>query len=200
MIGSRLLKELVSRGHTVVAVARDPARIPAAPSVTASNCDILDARKVAETVRDTDAVISAYSPGIESPGKQLSLATESLIDGLTAAGVKRLIAVGGAASLEVAPGVRLIDAPNFPVEWKAIGQAHIDALEILKSSGLDWTSASPSALIEPGERTGKFRTGNDQLLTDAQGNSRISAEDFAIAVVDELEQGKHIKARFTAGY
>jgi putative NADH-flavin reductase len=108
--------------------------------------------------------------------------------------------VGGAGSLEVAPGVQLVDTPNFPAEFKGIAIAHRDALELLKSSKLDWTSASPAAYIHPGERTGRFRLATDQLITDEKGQSEISAEDFAIAVADEVENPRHIRQRFTAAW
>ena len=112
----------------------------------------------------------------------------------------RLIAVGGAGSLEVAPGLLLIDAPFFPAAWKEIAQAHSDALDVLKASDIDWTSVSPAAMIQPGERTGTFRLGKDQLLTDANGESKISTADFAIAVADEVERNAHVRQRFTVSY
>jgi putative NADH-flavin reductase len=198
MIGSRVLKELVSRGHTVTAVARDPSRIPNEPGVKAVQGDVLNTAAVAEIAKGSDAVISAYSPG---PNVGVIVdATKSLIAGLKQAGVKRFIEVGGAGSLFVAPNVRLIDAPNFPEEYRAIAVAHADALEVLRTSDLDWTYFSPAALIQPGERTGKFRTGEDTLVVDEKGNSHISAEDYAIALVDELENPKYIRRRFTIGY
>jgi len=198
MIGSRVLKELVARGHTVTAVARDVSRVPNEPGVKAVQGDVLNTVEVAEIVKGSDAVISAYSPG---PNPEVVVdATKSLIAGLKQAGVKRFIEVGGAGSLFVAPNVRLIDAPNFPAEYKEIALAHADALEVLRNSDLDWTYFSPAALIQPGERTGKFRLGEDTLIADEKGNSSISAEDYAIALVDELENPKYIRKRFTIGY
>jgi uncharacterized protein len=138
-----------------------------------------------------------------APGANTALiidATRSLIVGLKQAGVKRLIEVGGAGSLLVAPNLRLVDAPNFPAEYKQIALTHADALEVLRTSDLEWTYFSPAAVIQPGERTGKFRLGEDMLVVDEQGNSRISAEDYAIALVDELENPKFIRKRFTIGY
>ncbi|HYK35786.1 NAD(P)-dependent oxidoreductase [Alloacidobacterium sp.] len=198
MIGSRVLKELVLRGHQVTAVVRDPSRVPNEPGVKAVQGDVLNAAAVADVVKDADAVVSAYNPG-QTPAAIVD-ATKSLIAGLKQAGVKRLIEVGGAGSLFVAPNVRLVDAPNFPTEWKAIALAHGDALEVLRRSDLDWTYFSPAAFIQPGERTGKFRLGTDTLVADEKGTSRISAEDYAIALVDELENPKHIRQRFTVGY
>ena len=200
MIGSRILRELSSRGHSVRAVARDTAKIPELPGVTARAGDIFDTEDVAANVKGADAVVCAYSPGFESVGDKLHGAFASIVKALDTAGVKRLIAVGGAGSLEVAPGLQLVDSPDFPAPWKEIALKHRDALEVFKNSELDWTSLSPSAMIEPGERTGKFRLAEDSLLTDSKGESRISAEDFAIALVDELEHPQHVRRRFTAGY
>jgi putative NADH-flavin reductase len=112
------------------------------------------------------------------------------------------VVVGRAGSLEVAPGVQVVDTPQFPAAWKGVAPAHRDALGVYRkeAGGLEWTYFSPPALIESGERTGKFRTGTDQLLADDKGQSRISAEDYAIVLVDELENPKHVRARFTAAY
>jgi len=198
MIGSRVLMELVSRGHKVTAVARDLSRVPVEPGVKAVLGDVLDSAAVAEIVKGSDAVISAYSPG-QNPAAIVD-ATRSLIAGLKQAGVRRFIEVGGAGSLFVAPNMLLVDAPAFPAEYKEIAVAHADALEVLRSSDLDWTYFSPAAFIQPGERTGKFRLGEDTLVVDEKGSSRISAEDYAIALVDELENPKYIRRRFTIGY
>jgi len=124
-----------------------------------------------------------------------------VINGLKKAGVKRLLVVGGAGSLEVKPGLQLVDRPEFPSEYKQGSLAVREALNILrKETSLEWTFLSPSAVLEPGRRTGTFRLGMDQLLTDAKGESRISVEDLAIALIDELENLKHIRRRFTVGY
>jgi putative NADH-flavin reductase len=199
MIGSRVLNELVSRGHKVTAVVRDPSRIPSNPAVKAVQGDVLNASAVAEVVKGSDAVISAYAPGQQTP-EVIVDATKSLISGLEQAGVKRFIEVGGAGSLLVAPNVRLEDVPDFPAEYKPIAFAHTDALEVLRGADLDWTYFSPAAIIQPGERTGKFRIGGDTLLVDEKGNSQISAEDYAIALVDELENPRHIRKRFSIAY
>jgi putative NADH-flavin reductase len=199
VIGSRVLRELVTRGHSVTAVVRDTSKIPAMEGVTVKEGDVLDKESVAALVKGSDAVISAYAPGFTTLDN-LVLATKSLIAGLEKAGVRRLLVVGGAGSLEVAPGLQLLDTPTFPLEWKGIALAHRDALDVLKNADLDCTSLSPAALIEPGERTGKFRLGTDQLIVDENGDSKISAEDFAVAVVDELEKGAHVRQRFTVGY
>ena len=198
MIGSRVLNELLHRGHTVTAVVRHPAKINVT-GVRVVKGDITAEASVAATAKGADAAISAYASPQDQPTAILS-ATQSLLAGLKKAGVKRLIVVGGAGSLEVAPGVQAVDAPEFPAQWKGIALAHRDVLPILKASDLDWTYLSPAALIQPGERTGKFRLGTTKLLADVRGESRISAEDFAVALVDELESPKHLRQQFTLAY
>jgi putative NADH-flavin reductase len=200
-IGSRIQRELLTRGHSVTAIVRDPSRLAAEPNLTAVEGDVLDPASVAREVAGHDAVVSAYGAPTDDVRKIVA-ATRSLIEGLTSAGVARLVVVGGAGSLEVAPGVRLVDAPGFPTAWLALALAHADALEVLRAEAgaLEWTSFSPAAVIEPGERTGTFRVGGDQLVAGADGESRISAEDYAIALVDELEDPKHVRGRFTVGY
>jgi uncharacterized protein len=201
VIGSRVLKELVSRGHQVTAVARNVSAVPAEANVTAVTGNILDADDVASKVKGADAVINSYSPNNDPAGVgKLLDATHALIAGMKKAGVRRVIMVGGAGSLFVSPGVTVIDSGHLPPEWMGIAVAHRDAKEILRESGLDWTNFSPPAFIQPGERTGKFRLGQDDLVSDETGVSRISAEDYAIALVDELESPKYIGKRFTIGY
>ena len=198
MIGSRILNELLARGHQVTAVVRNPDKVTASGPIVVKG-DITDAASVAATAKGQDAAISAYAP----PSAQVGLlqdAARSLLAGLEKAGVKRLLMVGGAGSLEVAPGVQLVDTPEFPAAWKAIALAHRDVLLSLKTSSLDWAYLSPAAFIQPGERTGSFRLGTTQLVTDTKGESRISAEDFAVAMVDELEKPRHLRQQFTAAY
>jgi uncharacterized protein len=190
--GSRLQAELTRRGHTVTAIVRHPEKAPAQPGITAQKGDVFDPQGLVGLLKGHDAVISSVHFTASDPRK--------LIEAVRASGVKRYLVVGGAGSLEVAPGVRLIDAPDFPEAYKAeatAGAAFLDALR--GETGLDWTFLSPSALFVPGERTGKFRLGKDQLLTSEQG-SRISFEDFALALVDELEKPAHPRQRFTVGY
>lgn len=203
MIGSRILRELLARGHRVTAFVRNPERVAKAPGVTALQGDLTDASKVASYLEGADAVISAYNPG-QGTEQRLLHATEALLAGARQAGVARVLIVGGAGSLFIAPGVTLIDSGHLPKEWLAIAQAHADALELLRNSEvaaeLDWTFFSPASFIQPGERTGKFRLGKDDLVVDSQGQSRISAEDYAVALVDELEHPQHVRQRFTIGY
>ncbi|MGB0123150.1 MAG: NAD(P)-dependent oxidoreductase [Silvibacterium sp.] len=200
MIGSRILNELIARGHKVTVVARNPAKVSSTVNVTVLKGDVLDAESVASTAKGVDAVISAYGPGPDAPQALMEESTRALIAGVKKAGVRRFLMVGGAGSLLVAPGVDLIDSGHVPEEWRAIAIAHRGALAIPKGSDLDWTSVSPAAFIQPGERTGKFRLGGDSLIADEQGNSKISAEDFAVALVDELEQPNHVRRRFTLAY
>lgn len=201
-IGQRILDEALRRGHTVTAVARNPARVSPRAGARAVAGNVLAPQSVATVVAGHDAAVSAFGPGADQPLTALADAARALIAGLTAAGVRRLVVVGGAGSLEVAPGVQLADTPQFPAAWKGVALAHRDALEVYRreAGGLAWTYLCPPALIEPGERTGQYRAGGDQLLTDSQGQSRISAEDYAVALLDELETPKHIGRRFTVAY
>jgi putative NADH-flavin reductase len=198
MIGSRVLHELLERGHSVTAVSRNPEKI-VAPPARAVKGDVTDEAAVSTLARGADAAISAYAPPKESV-ETLQPATRALIAGLTKAGVRRLLVVGGAGSLEVAPGLQLVDTPTFPIEWKPIALAHRAILPLLRASTLDWTCLSPAALIQPGSRTGKFRLGGTKLVTDAKGESRISAEDYAVALVDELERPVHVRQQFSVAY
>jgi uncharacterized protein len=198
MIGSRILQELVRRGHTVTAVARNPEKI-AATGGTAVQGDITDEASVAAAAKGADSVVSAYAAPFENPGLVVT-ATKALLSGLKQAGVKRLIVVGGAGSLEVAPGLQLVDTPDFPEAWKGVALAHRDVLPVLRASDTEWSYLSPAAFIQPGERTGKARLGGRQLVTDANGESRISAEDYAVVLVDELERPQHVRQQFTAAY
>ncbi|MDE1008341.1 MAG: NAD(P)-dependent oxidoreductase [Paraburkholderia fungorum] len=201
MIGSRIVAEAARRGHQVTALARNPARVPAdLANVTAAQADVLDAASVSAAVRGHDVVASAYAPP-KDDSAAVSKATHALVDGVRAAGLKRLVVVGGAGSLEVAPGKQLVDTDGFPDAYKAVALAHRDAFDYYRGiTDLDWTFFAPAALIAPGERTGKFRTGANTLIADAEGNSRISAEDYAIAFVDELEQGRFVRQIATVAY
>lgn len=193
MVGSRLLAELSRRGHAVTALARNPDKISALPGVVAKAVDAYDQKALAGALAGHDAVISAVHFTASDPAV--------LIGAVKASGVPRYLVVGGAGSLEVAPGHKLYDTLEFPAIYLAEAKAGGVFLELLRAeSGLDWTFLSPSALIAPGERTGRFRLGGDQLLVDAAGKSHISAEDFAVAMVDELEAPKHSRRRFTVGY
>jgi putative NADH-flavin reductase len=202
MIGERIAKEALARGHQVTAIVRDPARLAVADNhLRVVGGDVSDAGSVAAAVVGHDVVVSAVGPSAGNGDPQMLLtAAHALVEGLGRAGVKRLLVVGGAGSLDIAPGVRLVDTPNFPAAWKPLALAHADALDVYRAADLDWTFFSPAALIAPGERTGEYRTGTDQLLADAEGNSFISAEDYAVALLAEIEQPQFIRRRFTAAY
>jgi putative NADH-flavin reductase len=197
--GSRILKELLDRGHTVIAIVRDPAKVKPQPGLTAVKGDVTDEASIVAASTGADALVSAYGPGPEHP-ELLVPATEHLLSAARNCGVPRFLFVGGAGALEVAPGVTLIDSGHLPAEWLPIAQAHADALALARSSNVNWTSLAPSAFFEPGQRTGKFRLATDSLIMDDKQQSRISFEDFAIALVDELERPKHEGQRFTVGY
>ncbi|WP_313917740.1 NAD(P)-dependent oxidoreductase [Tahibacter sp.] len=197
--GSRLLQELVTRGHTVTASARDVSKLSASSAHDVRQDDLSDAGRIAETIRGAGAVISAYAPPADDTD-QLVGVTQRQVDAVRRAGVARLLVVGGAGGLNVAPGVSLIDSGHLPAPYLPIARSHVKALDVLRTSNVDWTYLAPAAFFEPGERKGRFRLGTDELITDANGESRISMEDYAIALVDELEQGAHRKQRFSIGY
>jgi putative NADH-flavin reductase len=203
MIGQRILAEALGREHHVTAMVRETSRTGEhRANLDYRIGDIFRPETIATAAVNHDVVVSAYGPGTGDPNLIVK-AAHSLIEGLTRVEPIRLIVVSGAGSLEVKPGVQLVDMPDFPPMWKPVALAHREALEVFRKAGFaefDWTAASPSAIIEPGTRTGKYRTATDQLIVDAQGNSRISAEDFAVAILDEIEKPKFDGKRFTAGY
>jgi putative NADH-flavin reductase len=191
--GSRIAKELAGRGHAITAIARNPAKIAVLPNVVARAGDVMDQAGLTAILAGHDAAISSVHFLDSDPAR--------LIGAAKASGVGRYLVVGGAGSLEVAPGVRLVTTPNFPAQYKAEAEKGAAFLDLLgREKELNWTFLSPSALFVPGERTGKFRLGTDQLLTAADGKSSISFEDFAVALADEIERPAHIKRRFTVGY
>lgn len=186
-IGSRIVAELRERGHDVLGASRT------------SGTDATDPASVAAAVAGADAVVSA----IAARGVDYTLVdvARSLVEGLREAGVKRLLIVGGAATLEVAPGVRLLDTPEFPSEWKGEATQGAESLEFYRGvHDLDWTFVSPAAFIHPGERTGSYRLGGNQLLIDENGNSEVSAEDYAIGIADLIDQGTHERERVTVAW
>ena len=192
-VGSRLVDEALSRGHQVTAVARNAARLPADENLAVSNADANNPDELGAALKGHDVVISA------TPFREVK--PDSLIDAVRRSGVKRYLVVGGAGSLEVSPGLALVDSPGFPAlyrEESLAGKAFLEALR--KVNDLDWTMLSPSAVFTAGKRTGVFRLGRDSLLTAADGTSSISFEDFAIALLNEVERPQHSRMRFTVGY
>jgi putative NADH-flavin reductase len=190
--GSRIVAELARRGHQVTAIARNPEKIEVQANVVAKKGDLYDPGFSA-LLAGHDAVVSAVHFLQSDP--------DTLIEAVRASGVKRYFVMGGAGSLDVAPGVKLVETPEFPAIYKdeaLKGGVFLDRLR--REKDVDWTYLSPPALMDFGERTGKFRLGKDQLLVDGKGDSKISFEDFAVAVVDELEKPKHSRQRFTVAY
>lgn len=192
-VGSRLLAELLRRGHRVTGIARDTSKVAAQPKLTLNDVDANRPEQLASLLKGHDAVLSAM--------KFATTDAEALIAAVKQSGVRRLMVVGGAGSLEVAPGKLLLDTPDFPAAWMPEAEGGRKFLELLRAEReLDWTFLSPSAEFAPGARTGRFRTGGDRLLVDANGRSWISIEDYAIAFINELEHPKHPRQRFTVGY
>jgi uncharacterized protein len=191
--GSRITAELARRGHQVTAIARNPDKIERLANVTPVKGDVFDQAGLARLWSGHDAAISAVHFTASDPEKLIGAARDSK--------VSRYLVVGGAGSLEVAPGVRLVATPGFPAEYRAEAEKGGAFLDLLRmQQGLNWTFLSPSAVFIAGERTGKFRLGTDRLLTAENGKSWISFEDFAVALADEVERPAHPKARFTVGY
>ncbi len=203
-VGAPVLAELLSRGHKVTVLARTPSRLTAQTGLTVVQADALDAAQVAQAVAGHDAVISAYNPGWSEPKiHDMHLqASRAMVEGIKAAGVKRLLVVGGAGSLFVAPGLQLVDTPQFPAEYKQGALAAREALnELKKENTLDWSFVSPPIGLAPGERTGHYRVGADELLP-GQGDqpAGISVADLAVAIADEIETPRHVQKRFTVAH
>ncbi len=202
-IGGTVAREALHRGHEVTAVVRDPGRLELEHSSLAVVIgDATDTDVIATAVAGHQAVAASIGGSREGNHSVVPAAAQALLAGLSQAGVKRLVWVGGAGSLEVAPGVRLIDTPQFPDDWKAGASAQVEALEVFRTytGSVEWTYLSPAARLEPGTRTGSYRTGGDQLLTNDEKQSRISVEDYAVAFIDELERPAHLRQRFTVAY
>ncbi len=201
-IGTALRHEALARQHQVTAIVSTPGKLSPQPGLTIAQIDVKQTAVLAAQLKGVDAVLSAFSGHAQADTQDYYLAgLRSILSAVQQAGVPRLLLVGGAGSLEVAPGVQLLDTPQFPDMYKPTAEGARQALTLLRAEAhLNWTMLSPSAVIAPGERTGKFRLGTDQLLTNAAGESRISVEDYAVAMLDELERPAHSRQRFTAGY
>ena len=193
MVGSRVLAEALQRGHQVGAIARNAGTLAPRAALRTLPLDVKDGAALATALAGHDvAVISV---------KYSQVDPRPILKAIQDAGVPRVLVVGGAGSLQAAPGVDLVDTPSFPAAYKDEALAARELLRLLRAgSALEWSFISPSALLQPGERTGQFRMGGDQLLVDAAGASRISVEDLALALVDELESPEHTGQRFTVGY
>lgn len=203
--GTQIVKELVSRGHNVTAVSRNATtKVQASDKVKAVNNDLSNIDSIAEVIKGSDVVVSAYAPPANDTD-QIIGATERIVKAIEKVGGKnggpRLIVVGGAGGLNLKPGLTLHDSGYLPAEYLPISASHIATYKnLLKTDSIDWTYFAPAGFFVPGERTGKFRLGKDELIADEQGNSKISFEDYAIATVDEIENPKHRGQRFSIGY
>ncbi|KQA29357.1 NAD(P)-dependent oxidoreductase [Vibrio cholerae] len=201
-IGSQLVAEAKMRGHEVVAVVRDPAKVTM-QGVTVHQWDSLNPKSdLNRAVHGVDAVIASVGGRAVGNHDMVAKTAQRLLAELPEAGVNRLLWVGGAGSLEVAPGVKLVTVPGFPEEYKGEALAQGEALEVFRASNSDvnWTFVSPAAEIFPGDKQGQYRVGGDQLLTDSEGNSRISVADYAVALIDELEYAEHPRRRIGVAY
>jgi uncharacterized protein len=203
-VGSRLVTEALERGHEVTAIVRNPEKITVQnAALTTKQGDVKETEKLAELLAGHDAVISSFNAGWDNPAlyDDFLAGSKAIQEATKKAGVKRLLVVGGAGSLEAAPGVQLVDTPQFPAEWKAGATSARDYLNVLKQEEeLDWTFLSPAINLYPGERSGKYKVGSNQPIFDEHGKSNISAEDLSVALLDEVEKPAHIRQRFTIGY
>ncbi|HET7115627.1 MAG TPA: NAD(P)-dependent oxidoreductase [Hanamia sp.] len=205
-VGSAILKEALERGHEVTAIARHPGKIKAQDDLKIVKSDIMDSDGLARILKGNDVVVSAYNAGWTNPDlyNEFMKGSKSIQEAVKKSGVKRLIINGGAGSLFVTQNVQLVDTPQFSDEWKPGALAARDYLNILKKENeLDWTFVSPAIEMNPGtphERKGTYRTGLDSPVFDVNNKSTISVEDLAVAILDEVENPKHIRVRFTVGY
>ncbi|MBH3270544.1 NAD(P)-dependent oxidoreductase [Serratia marcescens] len=202
-VGRRVVDEALARGIQVTAIARQKKELPEHANLTVALGDVADTAWLAGQLRGQDAVISAYNPGWGEDNlyEKTARGAQQILTAVEQAGVKRLLVVGGAGSLEVAPGVELVDTPQFPENIRPGAQAVRDLRNKLRNeSALDWTYLSPAALLEPGKRTAQFRLGTTQLLMNGEAPASISVEDLAVAIVDEIEKPQFIRAQFTAAY
>lgn len=202
-VGRRVVDEALARGLQVTAIARQKKDLPDNANLTIALGDVADGPWLAQQLAGHDVVISAYNPGWAEADlyEKTAKGAQQILAAVKQSAVKRLLYVGGAGSLEVAPGVELVDTPQFPENIRPGAQAVRDLRNALKKETLlDWTYLSPAALLEPGKRTGQFRLGTTQLLMKGDAPANISVEDLAVAIIDEVEKPQFIKAQFTAAY
>ncbi|MVN89524.1 NAD(P)-dependent oxidoreductase [Mucilaginibacter aquatilis] len=203
-VGPKVVTEALNRGHEVIAIARQPEKLEVEnEKLIKQSADIFDTDILANLLVGYDAVISTFNAGWSNPNlyDDFLKGSRSIQQATKKAGIKRYLFVGGAGSLEIESGVQLVDTPQFPAEYKAGATAARDYLAELRTENeLDWTFLSPAINLHPGTRTGVFRLGTEQPVFNAEGKSEISAEDLAVALVNEVEKNEFVKARFTLGY
>ena len=202
-IGAAVLQEALDRGHQVTGIVRNPAKLPQHAALNAVAGDAYNAEALAAHFKGHDAVIHAFNPGWGTADirERFIQGSQAIIAASKQADVQRLLVVGGAGSLYVAPGLQLIDTPDFPAEYKEGAEGARQALNLLKAeTALAWSFISPPALLQPGARSGQFRIGGDQLLMNGDAPAQISVADLAVAIIDELERPHHLRQRFTVGY
>lgn len=204
-VGDAILKELLSRGYEVEALVRNPENVKVqSPRLTVRKVDVADTKALAADLKGYETVISAYNPGWANPDIY-SLTLQNyprIVEAAKEAGVRRLLIVGGAGTLFCAPGLRVVDSGAIPAEImggvRSLGEFYLDTIS--KEKAIDWVFFSPAGSLEPGEASGVYRLGKDDLIVDSEGNSRITVGDYAKAMVDELESPRHHQERFTIGY
>jgi putative NADH-flavin reductase len=204
-VGSAILNEALDRGHQVKAVVRHPEKITTLhKNLIVKQGDVSIIENVVEACKSTDAVISAYNPGWKNPdiAEETTRVYRILLEGIRQSGVKRFLVVGGAASLFISPGKRLMDSGAIPDSFlpaiRSLASFYLN--DLTNEKAVDWVFFSPAGNIAPGKRTGKFRLGKDDMIFDSDGKSNISVEDYAMAMIDELEKPVHHRERFTIGY
>ena len=204
-VGSAILNEALDRGHKVTAVVRHPEKITAVhKNLVIKQLDVSFTERVTEVSKGVDAVISAYNPGWKNPkiAEETTKVYKAILNGVKQAGVKRLLVVGGAGSLFISPGKRIMDAGSMPESYlpavRALAEVYL--IDLMAEKSIDWVFFSPADILEPGLRTGKFRLGKDDLIVNEKGESKISVQDYAVAMIDELEKPVHHRERFTIGY
>ena len=203
-VGGAIAAEAILRGHEATAISRDPSRLKDLQGLTVATADLRQAASIKRAIAGHDAVVAAVVDRAAGNTAVIPQAARTLLRVLPKAHVKRLIFAGGGGSLEVAPGKRFVDAPEFPAQYRSEALAQAEALQALRSSSseVDWTYVSPPPVdFLPGDKTGSYRVqGGDSVLNDENGQSKVSVADFASAIIDELESPRFIGQRFTVAY
>lgn len=200
-VGKVLRNELLSRGHSIrLAYHQSAPMTPPMANETSIALDISSAPDIAAAVSGQDAAINAVGPGRTKDPSIIERAASALCEGLVMGGLRRLIIVGGAGTLELRPNIMRLDDPSYPAQFRQSGETQKAALAAYRASDLDWTYISPPIMFHPGERTGQYRIGNNAVIFDKAGKSHISFEDYSMALVDEMERGTHLKQRITFAY